>query len=113
MLSASRDEREERKGKPREEDGEKWLPVQLQDRIVCQCQKGGRSGWGRGPAALAPDETGGLVRALWELLAAARASLPSFCGGAGNVFLLSLEVKKGLFLKATGQGPRMALGLGP
>ena len=58
VLSASRDRRR-RTGKPREEDGEQLLPVQLQDRIKCQRQKEGRRGWGRGPAALAPDEQHG------------------------------------------------------
>ena len=58
MLSASRDRRR-RTGKPREEDGEQLLPVQLQDRNKCQRQKEGRRGWGRGPAALAPDEQHG------------------------------------------------------
>lgn len=43
VLSASRDERG-RKGKPREEDGEQWLPVEFQDRIECQRQEEGRRG---------------------------------------------------------------------
>lgn len=43
VLSAFRNERK-RKGKPREEDGEQWLPVQFQDRSECQRQEEGRRG---------------------------------------------------------------------
>lgn len=56
MLSASRDERR-RKGKPREEDGEQWLPVQFQDRIRRKAGGGGEEA----QPLLAPDEIGGLA----------------------------------------------------